>query len=922
MADVTEIGISLGAREPRARARNACLETLAAIFRGATTGSAGAAPRIASRSRPLRPRSRRNRPAFLPEGSPSSGWDFSVTSPGTPRTSWRRRYDDTEATRVSRLRGWSPLALYPDRAGSAARSAPSVSCLFANETRLLPNPSLVTSKRRAGSGRKKRFQSTPYLERVSSFASADRAMLLDQELSPEAVPTPPRSPSSRPPHHDHRAQATSAHLNGEPDWGVNVDMCDLVNSNFARHGKDCVKALKLKIMKKSAPDRQMLALIAFEMCMKNCGQDFHLMAIAKDVPHEMARLTAAAGVAEEVHEKTLTLIREWAQQIRHPHLQDVYDHVRSKGVRFPRSVLASDGRGAEADPTDGPFGSPAVSAAAAQPLYTPRATTAEIISANLEKMDPLDAAAIRAAVAEAEAEAEVMERAERAGEALGSPPSPRRGGGVDFGGRAGVLRRDDGMPLNFDRPGAIPPRARSRARRRAATRRWRRKRRGDREVGTRRTTGTLPTCSRRSAPPPRKPRARARRLSRPRWRPRTCPRRRRWPLKHDLAVAGETVESLRTALAAIDVERDPGAAAAGPVARLAEQCRQMKPRVVALVESATDEGLLMAALALHDELGDVLDRRDAIAAAAAAEPEMRAALAASLAEEAARLALREGERGRRRPRRRRTPWWICSARRPRPSSRRHRPSTRRWWTSYLPPKREPLGEAQARPAAEKGKPRRRCRTRSPGTLRRVGGPRRRRGTPPTRAASAASGSSSSRNRGYRATARTRICSRRRRRRDLRRPAPETRTLLLRGARPARGGGERSGRLEPARGAEPRRRGVWGGPDASRVRARRARYRTRSSTRGTVRRARRWSEVRVRRAAAPSDSSPAPVPARPAADGDPFAALAEAARSPEKNPLAIRGSETRSELRVTARRWSVGEPSDVSSWGLGRAVRDM
>ena len=72
-----------------------------------------------------------------------------------------------------------------------------------------------------------------------------------------------------------------------------MDMCDLVNSNFARHGKDCVKALKLKIMKKNAPDRQMLALIAMEMCMKNCGQNFHLMAIAKDVPHEMAKLTTS-----------------------------------------------------------------------------------------------------------------------------------------------------------------------------------------------------------------------------------------------------------------------------------------------------------------------------------------------------------------------------------------------------------------------------------------------------------------------------------------------------------------------------------------------------------------------------------------------------------------------------------------------------
>ena len=33
-------------------------------------------------------------------------------------------------------------------------------------------------------------------------------------------------------------------MSEEPDWGVNVDMCDLVNSNFHRYGKDTVKALR------------------------------------------------------------------------------------------------------------------------------------------------------------------------------------------------------------------------------------------------------------------------------------------------------------------------------------------------------------------------------------------------------------------------------------------------------------------------------------------------------------------------------------------------------------------------------------------------------------------------------------------------------------------------------------------------------
>jgi hypothetical protein len=440
-----------------------------------------------------------------------------------------------------------------------------------------------------------------------------------------------------------------------------VDMCDLVNSNFARHGKDCVKALKLKIMKKSAPDRQMLALIAMEMCMKNCGQNFHLMAIAKDVPHEMAKLATAAGVAEEVHDKTLVLIREWAQQIRHPHLQDVYDHVRSKGVRFPPEVLPSDGtanagsfgsppRGDGSSLAERAFeASPAVSAAAAQPLYTPRLTTAEIIGANLEKMDPADAAAIRAAVAEAEAEAEAMERAERAGGVVGSPPSSRRGGGVDFGGRVGVLRRDDGMPLNLDPPGSgvnarpvgSPPRGYASLEEES----FRGRNPSSPALGVPaddRHAAELLAAQRASAEEAaaraREAEAAASMAATDMSSPEAVAK-----LKHDLAVASETVASLRAALAAIDVENDPGAAAGGPVAKLAEQCRQMKPRVVALVESATDEGLLMAALALHDELGDVLERQDSIAAAAAAEPEMRAALAASLAEEAARLALEEGK---------------------------------------------------------------------------------------------------------------------------------------------------------------------------------------------------------------------------------------------------------------------------------------
>ena len=668
-------------------------------------------------------------------------------------------------------------------------------------------------------------------------------------------------------------------------------MCDLVNSNFARHGKDCVKALKLKIMKKSAPDRQMLALIAFEMCMKNCGQDFHLMAIAKDVPHEMARLTAAAGVAEEVHEKTLTLIREWAQQIRHPHLQDVYDHVRSKGVRFPPEVLASDGRGAEADPTDGPFGSPAVSAAAAQPLYTPRATTAEIISANLEKMDPADAAAIRAAVAEAEAEAEAMERAERAGEALGSPPSSRRGGGVDFGGRAGVLRRDDGMPLNFDRPGADPAAgafAGSPPRGYASLEEESPGGQRGRDPADDRHAADLLAAQRASAEEAAA-RARAAAESASLAATDMSSPEAVAKLKHDLAVAGETVESLRTALAAIDVERDPGAAAAGPVARLAEQCRQMKPRVVALVESATDEGLLMAALALHDELGDVLDRRDAIAAAAAAEPEMRAALAASLAEEAARLALREAEE-RAPAAEKATDALVDLFGAPSSSQLPPAPTVDASLVDLLSPAETGASvRGSGSPAAEKGKaaatvsdPFAGNPFAAPAT---PGGAAGRLADP--FAASAASGSSSA---GTADTARQHAHDPFAAAAAARSPAPgsgDTNPFAVRD--PFAAAASAPGSTNPFAAPSPGGAGFGAVPatppgSASAMRAVPnplfdARYsQTGAPMVGGSSPARGGA----------SDSSPAPVPARPAADGDPFAALAEAARSPEKNPFATAG----------------------------------
>ena len=360
-------------------------------------------------------------------------------------------------------------------------------------------------------------------------------------------------------------------------------------------------------------------------------------------------------------------------------------------------------------------------------------------------------------------------------------------------------------------------------------------------------------------------------------------------LKHDLAVAGETVESLRTALAAIDVERDPGAAAAGPVARLAEQCRQMKPRVVALVESATDEGLLMAALALHDELGDVLDRRDAIAAAAAAEPEMRAALAASLAEEAARLALREGEE-RAPAAEKATDALVDLFGAPSSSQLPPAPTVDASLVDLLSPAETGAsGRGSGSPAAEKGKaaatvsdPFAGNPFAAPAT---PGGAAGRLADP--FAASAASGSSSA---GTADTARQHAHDPFAAAAAARSPAPgsgDTNPFAVRD--PFAAAASAPGSTNPFAAPSPGGAGFGAVPATPPGSA--------SATRAV---SNPLFDARYSQTGAPmvggssparggaSDSSPAPVPARPAADGDPFAALAEAARSPEKNPFATAG----------------------------------
>ena len=320
----------------------------------------------------------------------------------------------------------------------------------------------------------------------------------------------------------------------------------------------------------------------------------------------------------------------------------------------------------------------------------------------------------------------------------------------------------------------------------------------------------------------------------------------------------------------------------------------------------------MAALALHDELGDVLDRRDAIAAAAAAEPEMRAALAASLAEEAARLALREGEE-RAPAAEKATDALVDLFGAPSSSQLPPAPTVDASLVDLLSPAETGAsGRGSGSPAAEKGE------SRGDG----VGPVRRAFAAPATRARTPrrpVRGVRSlrlveRRNRGYRATAaRDPFAAAAAAR--LRRPAPETRThsrcaTRSRRRRALRGRPTRSRRRAPAA-----RRS--GGPrDASRVRERDAR-----GIEPALRRAVQSDGAPMVGGSSParggaSDSSPERSrsagggrrPVRRAGGGG-----ALAGEEPVRDRREVRRVRN---FRVTARRWSRRRPSDVSSWGLG------
>ncbi|KAJ8384002.1 hypothetical protein AAFF_G00212460 [Aldrovandia affinis] len=122
-------------------------------------------------------------------------------------------------------------------------------------------------------------------------------------------------------------QATGSALQSE-DWGLNMEICDIINST-EEGPKDAVKALKKRIAGNKNFREVMLALTVLEACVKNCGHRFHVVVSTREF-------------VEGVLDRVLSLIQAWADAFRSsPSLTgvvSVYEDMRRRGLQFPTAT--------------------------------------------------------------------------------------------------------------------------------------------------------------------------------------------------------------------------------------------------------------------------------------------------------------------------------------------------------------------------------------------------------------------------------------------------------------------------------------------------------------------------------------------------------------------------------------------------------
>ncbi|KAF8397162.1 hypothetical protein HHK36_016069 [Tetracentron sinense] len=132
-------------------------------------------------------------------------------------------------------------------------------------------------------------------------------------------------------------KATSDLLIG-PDWTMNIDICDSINSHQWQ-AKDVVKAVKKRLQNKN-PKVQLLALTLLETMIKNCGDYVHFQIVERNILQEMIKIVRKK-TDMHVRDKILVLLDSWQEAFggpggKHPQYYWAYEELRRSGVEFPK----------------------------------------------------------------------------------------------------------------------------------------------------------------------------------------------------------------------------------------------------------------------------------------------------------------------------------------------------------------------------------------------------------------------------------------------------------------------------------------------------------------------------------------------------------------------------------------------------------
>lgn len=122
-----------------------------------------------------------------------------------------------------------------------------------------------------------------------------------------------------------------------PDWTMNLQICDSIKNNRRDYSEQAVKAIKRRI---NDSDQQTvyLALIVFETCMKNCGNEF-AASVDQATMDDLVRVASGTKGLKNADE-ALRLIATWARVFEHrrgkfPLFYSTFMSMKSRGLSFP-----------------------------------------------------------------------------------------------------------------------------------------------------------------------------------------------------------------------------------------------------------------------------------------------------------------------------------------------------------------------------------------------------------------------------------------------------------------------------------------------------------------------------------------------------------------------------------------------------------